>query len=142
MAPRVRRNTMAIALRSEPSINVTPLIDVLLVLLIIFMVVAPSRPAQFETKIPAKPAGPPPPSPEDLLVVTVDDTHILSLNNLRLSIDDLESRLAHELADRTDRVVFLRAPRSLPYREVVDVIDRLKGAGAEPIGLQVDLLDT
>jgi len=132
---------MAVSLRSEPTINVTPLIDVLLVLLIIFMVVAPSRPAQFETKIPAKPAGPTLPPPDDLLVVTLDDARAISLNTVQLSLEDLEPRLAHELADRTDRVVILRAPRSLPYRAVIDVIDRLKGAGAEPIGLQVDLLD-
>jgi len=132
---------MAISLSSEPTINITPLIDVLLVLLIIFMVVAPTRPAQFETKVPAKPTRQAADPPKDLIVVTLDSQHVLTLDNTRMEIDELESRLASVLADRTDRVVFLRAPKGLRYREVVDVIDRLKGAGAEPIGLQIDLLE-
>ena len=135
---------MALADPSEPSINVTPLIDVLLVLLIIFMVVVPTRPAQFETKIPAKPDSDRPVATDRLLVVALDATGAVTLNNLPLRLDELEGRLTTELANRTDaeRAVILQAPESFAYSRVVEVLDRVKGAGAGPIGLQIDLLDT
>ena len=135
---------MAIADPGEPSINVTPLIDVLLVLLIIFMVVAPTRPAQFETKIPAKPNAETPTARDRLLVVALDATGAVTLNTLSLPLDELEGRLTQELANRTgaERAVIVQAPESFAYGRVVEVLDRVKGAGAGPIGLQIDLLDT
>jgi biopolymer transport protein ExbD len=134
---------MAISQGRTPEINVTPLIDVLLVLLIIFMVVAPSRPGQFETKVPMRPrADLPTPSRSDLLVVTVHKDRSLTLNGTALTVDELDDTLASVLVDRTDRAVIVRAPTGLSYREVVAVVDEIKEAGAGPIGLQVDFLET
>jgi biopolymer transport protein ExbD len=134
---------MAMSQGRTPEINVTPLIDVLLVLLIIFMVVAPSRPGQFETKVPMRPrADIPTPPRSDLLVVTVTKDHALSLNGTALRLDDLGDTLASVLVDRADRAVIVRAPTGLSYGEVVEVVDQIKGAGAGPIGLQVDFLET
>ncbi len=133
---------MAISQGRTPEINVTPLIDVLLVLLIIFMVVAPSRPGQFETKVPQKPRADTPQGPTDLLVVTLGVDRALTLDGAALTRDELGDTLASALADRNDRAVILRAPTGVPYRDVVDVVDRIKGAGAGTIGLQVDFLDS
>ncbi|HEX5833188.1 MAG TPA: biopolymer transporter ExbD [Pyrinomonadaceae bacterium] len=148
-----------------PDINVTPLIDVLLVLLIIFMVAAPLKPSRFTAKVPAEPQLDVPLSPNDkTLVVTIEPDHTLRLNaltdmgtvedpsklNLRLVSlfeertrnkvyrDDLRDRL--DLPDRlrVEKTVFIKAPRNMAYGKIVQVMDGLKGAGAEPIGLQLD----
>jgi biopolymer transport protein ExbD len=151
-----------------PNINVTPLIDVLLVLLIIFMVVSPLRPARFKALIPQPSVAEQHAEPNPLtLVVTIDRELRLKLNQQEEmgSVDDplkLTAELAgtfqrrkeahtykHELAHRTDltdeekveRTVFIKAARSIPYGEVAKVIDGIKGAGAQPVGLQIDDLD-
>jgi len=154
---------------AKPSINVTPLIDVLLVMLIIFMVAAPLKPSRFLAQVPSQPDKtqtnvlPPP----DGLVVTIKRDRTLMLNGLndmgsvydttKLSatlFDLFQKRLVNhayrwDLRDRTDlpealriqKTVFIKAPRALPYADVVRVLDSLKGAGASPIGLQIDELD-
>ena len=151
--------------RAVPYINVTPLIDVLRVLLIIFMVITPLKPTRFKALVPSEP----PPSNEPIkpnpltLVVSIDKDLKLKLN-----LDDVGSvndpgELGRKLAgifqerranhayepgketrvdlpeeERIAKAVFVKAPRSLPYGEVVKVIDAIKGAGGNPIGLQID----
>jgi biopolymer transport protein ExbD len=153
---------------AKPNINVTPLIDVLLVMLIIFMIVSPLRPARFLTEVPSKPekndrVAPPPLG----LVVTIKYDRSLMLNSTsdvgsiydtsKLSsmlVDVFQQRLknhaySEQLRDRIDvpeemrieRTVFIKAPRSLPYADVVRVLDGIKGAGANPVGLQIDDLN-
>jgi biopolymer transport protein ExbD len=130
---------------STPNINVTPLIDVLLVLLIIFMVVTPLKPNKFETKIPEKPTPEIEtlPASKELLVLTVDNERKLYLNTQMISAEDLGVRIEEILEARPSdrRTIFVRAPKSLPYGFVVNLIDIVKGAGASPIGLQIDYLD-
>ena len=153
---------------AKPNINVTPLIDVLLVMLIIFMVLSPLKPARFLTKVPSQPNRDDPLKPNDkTLVVTIKPDRTLMLNSLadmgsvsdtsKLSatLSDLFQQrvLNHvyrdELRDRADlpdsvrveRTVFIKAPRSIPYLEVMRVLDGIKGAGAGPVGLQIDALD-
>lgn len=129
-----------------PTINVTPLIDVLLVLLIIFMVIQPRREAKFETQIPQKPEAQivDHPAPADLLVVDVKGgsgpEQTIELNSKSMSLVELGVALKPILEQRADKTVFVKAPRGKAYREVVYVIDMLKGVGAGPIGLQIDFL--
>ncbi len=153
---------------TKPIINVTPLIDILLVLLIIFMVAVPLKPQRFLAKAPAEPEKTPPREPDPLtLVVTIQHDHSLRLNGVEGmgTIEDT-SKLSETLIklfeerrqnrafrydslasaylsddDRVQRTVFIKAPRSLRYGQVVKVIDGLKGAGASPIGLQLDGLN-
>ena len=139
---------------APPNINVTPLIDVLLVLLIIFMVIQPQKEAKFESQIPEKPKdeqnNPPPPN-DTLLVVEVTreggglDQQV-KLNNRPMPVADLETTLKGILEQRiqnnpeADKTVFIKAPKDKLYGDIVSVIDAVKGAGAQPIGLQIDFL--
>ncbi|MFL6468256.1 MAG: ExbD/TolR family protein [Pyrinomonadaceae bacterium] len=138
---------------NQPEINVTPLIDVLLVLLIIFMVITPPKPSAFEAKLP----GDPPkdnrvlPDPDTLVVGYSSDSRImLNREALKGAIDDtaaLTNRLKEvfQLRDENDnrqRTVFIRAPRSLNYGSVALLVDAVKAAGADPISLQIDDLDS
>jgi biopolymer transport protein ExbD len=132
--------------RAVPYINVTPLIDVLLVLLIIFMVISPQKPHKFEAKVPEKPPEnqiPPPPDPLTL-VVSVTKGGSFKLNQTDASsLGDL-SKLLHSALDGrpADRkAVFVKAPSVTKYGQVVDVIDVIKEAGGSPIGLQLEGLD-
>ncbi len=129
-----------------PYINVTPLIDVLLVLLIIFMVISPQKPHKFETKAPEKPPEnqvPPPPDPLTL-VVSISKSGGFKLNQTdAASLSDLNKLLHSALDGRpSDRkAVFVKAPNATRYGQVVDVIDVIKEAGGSPIGLQLEGLD-
>ena len=151
-----------------PHINVTPLIDVLLVLLIIFMVASPMKPSKFLAKVPSKPDNDHRLEPNDKsLVVTIKHDRSLMLNGLANmgSVDDT-SKLSETLVNlfqkrrenhayrdemigrvdvtedlRIEKTVFIKAPRSVPYGDVARVVDGVKGAGASPLGLQIDYLD-
>ena len=129
-----------------PYINVTPLIDVLLVLLIIFMVISPQKPHKFETKAPEKPPEnqtPPPPDPLTL-VVSIGKGGGYKLNQTDASnLSDL-SKLLHTALDGRPpdrKAVFVKAPNATRYGQVVDMIDVIKEAGGSPIGLQLEGLD-
>jgi biopolymer transport protein ExbD len=132
---------------APPNINVTPLIDVLLVLLIIFMIIAPTTLAKFETKIPEKPKEDEknkvlPPS--DLLMVEVGSgsgmDQQVKLNSKPMQLPELGATLKDLLEQRPDKTVFIKAPKDKLYGDIVQVIDVVKGAGAQPIGLQIDYL--
>ena len=128
--------------RNQPNINVTPLIDVLLVLLIIFMVISPQRPRRFTAQIPEKPALEPPDFIHECdfcLLVTVKAEGGYALNQRpAATLGDLSDTLHRALDGRPlDRkTVFLKAPPSLAYGKVAQVIDVMKAAGSAPIGLQ------
>jgi biopolymer transport protein ExbD len=132
---------------ASPYINVTPLIDVLLVLLIIFMVISPQRPHRFEAKIPEKPPDNQqdvPPDPLSLLVTVPKDGDAYKLNTEELKgTQALYDRLFAAIDRRpTDRkAVFIKAPRTANFGDVVKVIDVVKQAGGQPIGLQIEGLD-
>ena len=150
--PAFGRRTMANHASEEqhsripaPSINVTPLIDVLLVLLIIFMVIQPQKEAKFDTRIPEKPTESSRPERiDDLLVVDLKSgiglEQIVELNSTPMSLIELGTSLKDALDQRILKTVYIKAPRERYYGDVVVVIDVMKGAGAEPIGLQVDYL--
>jgi len=130
-----------------PEINVTPMIDILLVLLIIFMVISPQKPHKFEAKVPEKPPENLPnlaPDPLSLLVTVPQLGDVYKLNTEELKgLEALGERLFAALDGRPGdrKAVFIKAPRSKPYGEVVRVIDTVKASGGSPIGLQIEGLD-
>ena len=158
-------------MRVVPNINVTPFIDILLVLLIIFMVITPLRPARFRALVPE-----PPPADREIkksprtLVVEVGSDLRLRLVRGETAVAEgslfdpapVAARLAAEWRERKakgewkeemlarhdlppdariERTVFVKAPRSARYGEVARAIDAIKGAGADPVGLQTDVLE-
>ena len=137
---------------NQPEINVTPLIDVLLVLLIIFMVITPTNPSAFGARLPGeqKPGPPRKPHPLTLVVSYRSDSSILinkepSFSKLE-DTRDLTARLQAIFREREEnleyeRTVFIKAPTSLNYGSVAILIDAVKAAGADPVSLQIDDLD-
>ncbi len=143
---------------AKPTINVTPLIDVLLVLIIIFMVITPLKPSRFEAKVPAEPKDQQDvnvkPNPLTLVVAINKETKGITLNNENFGdvsdTEKLRSKLAEIFKERenngvfregtneVEKTIFLKSPKSVRYGDVVKVIDAAKAAGASPIGLQVD----
>jgi len=145
-----------------PEINVTPLIDVLLVLIIIFMVITPLKPSRFEAKVPAEPKPEdeqivPKPNPLTLVVAINKADRKITLNNEAMGdVSDpsaLTNKLSAVFKDReasgafregtneVEKTLFIKSPRSVRYGDVVKVIDAAKQAGAQPIGLQIDDLE-
>lgn len=158
---------MSEQIESRPSINVTPLIDILLVLLIIFMAISPLKPSRFEAKIPSELKNSNVSPDPRTLIVTINSDSTLTLNNEKDlgTISDpqkLIARLSEVFEKRFDnhvytagmemktdlpenekieKTVFIKAPRTLPYGDAVKVLDSVKISGAHPIGLQIDGLE-
>jgi len=136
---------------TRPVINVTPLIDVLLVLLIIFMVVMPIKPRSFDARIPSEPRNDGADPHIDTLVLSCSPDGTIRINRetttatlahtspISNRLDEI-FRLREQNANR-ERTVFIKAPTSLDYGSVARLIDAVKAGGADPISLQIDDLD-
>jgi biopolymer transport protein ExbD len=119
-------------LRSD--INVTPLVDVMLVLLVIFMVVTPLLHQELQIELPVARTSTDVTEPAHLHLTAAADGS-LRLNDEPLTREQLPQALAAAYANRTDRTIFLQADRSLPYAAVVDLMDACREAGVERIGV-------
>jgi len=122
---------------SEPrqaQINVTPMIDILLVLLIIFMMIAPPRPHGFDATIPQPPQRELP-QPDAPLVIMVTGGNTVRLNEERIELAGLHDRLLAIFRNAPDRPLFLRAEPDLEFQQIAQVIDIAKGAGMNRMGL-------
>ena len=116
-------------------INVTPLVDVMLVLLIIFMVTAPMMTQGVDVKLPES-SAPAIPSDEERLVVTVTMDRKIYINDNVVDLDELGSKLAAITENRSDRKgVFLRADEQIPYGYVMQVMGLIRQAGIDQIGM-------
>jgi biopolymer transport protein TolR len=115
-------------------INVTPFVDVMLVLLIIFMVTAPMMVQGLTVDLPeatAKPLD----SEKEHLVITIDKEHQVHINDYQVTLESLSAKLSKILQGRSDRDVYLKADKNIPYGIVVQVMAEVKGAGVENLGM-------
>jgi biopolymer transport protein ExbD len=121
-------------LTNEP--NVTPMIDVLLVLLIIFMMIIPlSRKAiDIQLPDPTPPTTPPPKNP-DQIVLTVDPGEVYAINKQPVAKDQLAAKL-HEVFDpRPDKIIFIKGDSAVKYQDIIWAMDVSRGAGVKVIGV-------
>ena len=126
-----RRNTDK---RSMAEINVTPLVDVVLVLLIIFMVTAPMLSMGIDVNLPrvkSKSLD----LAEEKLVLTINENKEIFLNKTRLPLADLHAKLSAIFAERVDREIFLRADKNVSYGFVVEVMSEIRRAGVDKLGM-------
>ena len=123
--------------RLMSDINVTPFVDVMLVLLIIFMVTAPMMVQGVDVALPEVSAQPMVTDKENL-TVTIDRETKIYINDFQVRMDFLREKLEKILAGKTDREVFFRADKDVPYGVVVSVMAEIKAAGVDKLGMVTD----
>jgi biopolymer transport protein TolR len=115
-------------------INVTPLVDVMLVLLVIFMITAPMMQQGVQVNLP-KADTKSLPSQEETVIVSLERSGRVFINSAEVPLADLRGKLATMFANRTKKEVFLKADRDVPYGEVIKTMAEIKGAGIERLGM-------
>jgi len=133
---------MGVAVRNEgrkvnSNINVTPMVDVMLVLLIIFMVITPmlQNKVSIDLAVVANPTAMPDADKEDAIVVAVTRDGAVYLGQNRVDTSELGSLVRDKLADKTDKTIFIRADRRAQFKAVEDAIDDVRTAGVETVDL-------
>src|SRR5206468_1252510 len=120
-------------------INVTPLVDVMLVLLVIFMVTAPILQQGVNVDLPQVAAGPLEGKDEQLVVVITRDGKV-QLNDTPLKVDELGQKLSAIVRLQPDRAIYLRADKNIPYGKVVEVMAAVRNAGVRKLGMVTEPL--
>ena len=124
---------------SISQINVTPLVDVMLVLLVIFMVTAPILQQGVNVDLPQVAAGPLEGKDEQLVVVITRDGKV-QLNDTPLKVDELGQKLTAIVRLQPDRAIYLRADKNVPYGKVVEVMAAVRNAGVRKLGMVTEPL--
>jgi biopolymer transport protein TolR len=126
------------------NINVTPMVDVMLVLLIIFMVITPMLNNKVTVNLPKANAAiiMEDANKEDAITIAVTRDGQIYLGTERVQVDDLGAKITDKLTNKTDKQVFLRADIRANYGKVMDAIDQIRAAGVSNMGLLTDLAET
>jgi len=123
----------ASAAKSDP--NVVPLCDILLVLLIIFMVITPVAQKGIDVKLPETADQSQAGSSSSTIILTLESDGNVKLNTEPIEMSLVEGRLRDLYATRQDKTIFIRADATTPYRKVLELIDKAKGAGIDVLGV-------
>jgi biopolymer transport protein TolR len=115
-------------------INVTPFVDVMLVLLVIFMVTAPMMQQGIDVNLP-KVASKSLPAREDIMVVTINAKREVFLNESKINLNEFKEKFPRIMENRVSKDVFLKADKTVPYGMVVEVMAEIKKAGIERLGM-------
>jgi biopolymer transport protein TolR len=118
---------------SLAEINIVPLVDVVLVLLLIFMLTAPMMYRGIDVNLPRSAARPT--AVEERMVLTVTRDKRLFLNDREVALATLDTTLRSAFESRTDKTLYLKADAALPYGDVIDTMDRVRRAGIEKLGM-------
>ncbi len=122
----------------KSDINITPLVDVVLVLLIIFMVITPLLQMGYDVKVPPKSTNPNPTIDPDQLIVSLTAQNKLFLNKQELTAPQLSTQLSSILKNRRDKTVFFSGDDGAIYGEVARIMDLCRSAGATNIGIVLE----
>jgi biopolymer transport protein ExbD len=124
--------------QANSEMNITPLIDVLLVLLIIFMATIPLNQRGIDVNLPADTGPSESPVPPGQIVVEYSGDRRLSINKQEVALQELAVRLKEVYENRRDKTMFIMAAGSLRYGDIVTIIDSAKGAGVDRVGIVTD----
>jgi biopolymer transport protein TolR len=127
--------------RLMSEINVTPLVDVMLVLLIIFMVTAPMMMQGVDVALPET-TSEPLAAEKEHLIISIDPKGQIYINEFQVSLDVLSSKLSKILEGKPDKEAYLRADKNIPYGTVVRVMAEIKAGGIDKLGMVTIPLDT
>jgi biopolymer transport protein TolR len=140
---------MGIAVRNEgakvnSNINVTPMVDVMLVLLIIFMVITPmlQKGVSVDMARVSSPVPMPDADKEDSLLVAIMRDGQIYFGTDRIKVEDLTAKVKDRLANKVDKRVYIKADARAKYGNVVDVVDNVRSAGVDDVGLLTEQIQT
>jgi biopolymer transport protein TolR len=119
----------------KADINVTPLVDVMLVLLIIMMLIAPMLQKGVDVRLPQASNSADKPETQEQTVVAIDANKVLYLNSVRVREDDLVQKITETLETKKEKIVLIKADVDAPYSAVMATMDKLRAAQIENVGL-------
>lgn len=125
----------------QPELNITPLVDVMLVLLIIFMVAAPMMDQGITLDLPQTKGASIPTTPEKQMVLHVKKDRSLYLGQKQFGLEELKQKLQIEIKSRKDKTLFVRADKSVPYGYVAFILAEVRALGLNRLGLVTVPLD-
>jgi biopolymer transport protein ExbD len=129
---------MSLGPGQRATINMTPMIDILLVLIIIFMVITPTTSHGLKALVPQSETGPAAAAPSDDIVITVNGDRTVSINQETIALADLSSRLRRLYANHPGHPLFVRGGKALQFEQVAEVIDIARGVGLDRIALMTN----